>query len=300
MRYSQFRSTVVAAQTLANAPFYAKKGSLDVRVASSEEEIAAAQALRYKIFYGEMNAVPDTRALRERRDIDDYDAICDHLLVIDHDPLGGPQVVGTYRLLRQVVAQQHRGFYSSSEYDLTPLFSTTFQQRIGEGRQLLELGRSCVAREYRTTATINLLWRGIASYLHQHHIGYMFGCASLHGTDPAAHAVPLSYLYHEHLVPEDLYVRALPDRHEDMNRLPADSFDNREALRALPPLIKGYLRLGCFVGDGAVVDAQFNTTDVFILLPVERITRRYSSHFELERLANDTTQLTVMTGGEGD
>ena len=292
MRYSSFRSTVVAAQTLANAPFYARNGSLDVRLASSEEEIAAAQALRYRIFYEEMAAKPDARMRRDRRDIDDYDAICDHLLVIDHDRAGGPQVVGTYRLLRQIVAQQHRGFYSAGEYDLSPLLTHTFQQKIGAGRQLLELGRSCVDPDYRNIATINLLWRGIASYLAQHHIGYMFGCASFAGTDPAAHAEALSYLYHEHLVPEDLYVRALPDRFEAMNRLVPDAFEAKDALRGLPPLIKGYLRLGCFVGDGAVIDDQFNTTDVFILLPVERITRRYSERYDTARLANDPGSAT--------
>lgn len=288
MKYASYRSTVVAAQTLANAPFYAKNGSLDVRLASSEEEIIAAQVLRYKIFYEEMGAIPDTRMLREKRDFDDYDFICDHLLVIDHDKPGGPEVVGTYRLLRQLVAQTHKGFYSASEYDLSPLLSATFQQKIGEGRQLLELGRSCVHKDYRTTQTINLLWRGIASYLQQHHIGYMFGCGSFPGTDPTRHAVALSYLYHEHLVPDDLYVRALPQRFEEMHQLPKDGFDNREALRVLPPLIKGYLRLGCFIGDGAVIDAQFNTTDVFILLPVERITKRYSERYSVEKLANDT------------
>ena len=163
----------------------------------------------------------------------------------------------------------------------------TFQQQIGEGRQLLELGRSCVHENYRTTQTINLLWRGIASYLHQHHIGYMFGCASFAGTDPQAHAVPLSYLYHEHLVPDDLYVKAVPSRYERMNFMDKDSYDSRSALRALPPLIKGYLRLGCFVGDGVVIDAQFNTSDVFILLPVERITKRYSHRYSIEKTAND-------------
>jgi len=288
MKYASYRSTVVAAQTLADAPFYAKNGSLDVRLASSEEEIHAAQALRFKIFYEEMGAVPEARVLKEKRDFDDYDYICDHLLVIDHDRPGGPEVIGTYRLLRQVVAQTHKGFYSASEYDLSPLMTQTFQQQIGEGRQLLELGRSCVHKDYRTTQTINLLWRGIASYLHQHHIGYMFGCASFPGTNPEDHALPLSYLYHEHLVPDDLYVKAVPDRFMKMNFLEKEGYDKRMALRALPPLIKGYLRLGCFVGDGVVIDTQFNTSDVFILLPVERITKRYSHRYSIEQTANDT------------
>lgn len=264
---------------LADAQIYARAGTLDVRVATSQAEITAAQALRYKIFYGEMGAVPDHASKQARRDIDAYDAICDHLLVIDHSVPDAPEVVGTYRLLRQITAQQHSGFYSQSEYDLTPILSTPFQSQIGQGKQLLELGRSCVDVSHRSAATITLLWQGIASYLHQHSIGYMFGCASFAGTDPSAHATALSYLYHTHLVPPDLCVSALPDRFVDMNMMPADALDKKLGLRGLPPLIKGYLRLGCYVGNGAVVDPQFNTTDVFILLPVERITKRYSTKF---------------------
>jgi L-ornithine Nalpha-acyltransferase len=279
MIYQTIGSTAVAASTLAAHPYIHKTGQLDVRLATTPEEIAAAQALRYQIFYEEMGARPDPQMLRARRDIDAYDSICDHLLVIDHGDTGQPRVVGTYRLLRQIVAMQHEGFYSSGEYDLTPLMTKTFQQQIGEGKQLLELGRSCVDAAYRNITTINLLWRGIASYLQTNSIGYMFGCASLHGTDPAEHALALSYLYHHHLVTDDLRVRALPERFEPMERLARGAYDPAAALRDLPPLIKGYLRVGCMIGDGAVVDEQFNTTDVFILLPVERITRRYSDRY---------------------
>lgn len=284
MRIRSIGSTEVAAQTLAGSPYIHRAGALDVRLATTEEEIAAAQALRFKIFYGEMGARPEPRMRATERDWDDYDAICDHLLVIDHSG-DRPQVVGTYRLLRQLVASQHRGFYSSSEYDLSPLLTRTFQSRIGEGRQLLELGRSCVHADYRNLTTINLLWRGIASYLATHAIGFMFGCASLHGTDPQAHAATLSYLYHHHLAEDDIRVRALPPHDVAMDRLPRGSYDPREAMRALPPLVKGYLRLGCVIGDGAYIDHQFNTTDVFILLPVERITSRYSDRYAVG--AND-------------
>jgi len=288
MTYQAFGMTAVAAATLAASPYIHKAGQLDVRLATSEEEIAAAQALRYQIFYEEMGARPTPEILAARRDIDAYDSICDHLLVIDHGLDGKPHVVGTYRLLRQVVAEQHRGFYSSAEFDLSPLLDRTFQTRIGAGRQLLELGRSCVAASYRNPATINLLWRGIASYLQTHNIGYMFGCASLHGTDPAEHALALSYLCHHHLVPEDLHVRALPEHYVPMERLAPGSYDPKEGQRALPPLIKGYLRLGCLIGDGAFIDHQFNTVDVFILLPVERITRRYSARYAVG--ANDDVE----------
>jgi putative hemolysin len=285
MAHMQIGSTAIAASTLAASPYIHRAGQLDVRLATSEEEIAAAQALRYEIFYDEMGAKPDPAMTALRRDHDSYDSICDHLLVIDHGVEGKPRVVGTYRLLRELVARQNRGFYSSSEYDLSPLLTKTFQRRIGEGRQLLELGRSCVHRDYRNLATINLLWRGIASYLTTHNIGFMFGCASLHGTDPAEHAVALSYLYHEHLADESIRVRTLPEHYVPMDLVPRGSYDVKDAIRSLPPLVKGYLRLGCVIGDGGFIDAQFNTVDVFILLPVEQITARYTDRYRIS--AND-------------
>lgn len=272
---SGFALTAVSARTLAGAPFIHRAGQLDVRVAVSDEEIAAAQALRYGIFYEEMGATPSFAMRRQRRDIDPYDAVCDHLLVIDHGFDGAPRVVGTYRMLRQVVAERHRGFYSAGEYDLSPLFATA---RAGGG-QLLELGRSCVAAEHRNNATIGLLWRGIAAYLQTHGVSHMFGCASLHGTDPRAFDAELSYLHHHHLAPPALRARALPGHHVPMDRIPADRLDARAAGRALPPLVKGYLRVGATVGDGAFVDRQFNTVDVFVVMPVERITARYLERF---------------------
>ncbi len=274
MAFSAARSTAVAAHVLAAAPFIHRVGQLDVRLAVSEEEIAAAQALRYQIFYDEMGAKPTPAMAAVRRDIDDYDAICDHLLVVDHGADGTPHVVGTYRLLRQVVAQMNRGFYSAGEYDLSKLVA----QSAFDG-QLLELGRSCVAPAYRNNATITLLWRGIASYLQTHSIGHMFGCASLHGADPLLHTAELSYLYHHHLAPPELRARALPEHHVAMDRLPAAMIDARAASRALPPLIKGYLRVGAMVGDGGFVDHQFNTVDVFVVMPVARITSRYAGRF---------------------
>jgi putative hemolysin len=268
--------TAVAPHLLDAAPHMHRSGELDVRIARSEAEIAAAQALRYRIFYEEMGARPTLAMQAARRDIDDYDSICDHLLVIDHGRDGRPQVVGTYRMLRQSVAEAHRGFYSAGEYDLDPLLAAS---RSGErsGGQLLELGRSCVAPEYRTPTTISLLWRGIATYLAAHGISHMFGCASLHGTEPAAHAAELSYLFHHHLAPMSLRARALD--HAPMDLLAAGSYDVRAAQRALPPLVKGYLRVGAMVGDGAFVDTQFNTVDVFVVMPVEGITRRYLDRF---------------------
>lgn len=268
------RSTAIAPHLLAAAPFIHRAGQLDVRLAVSDDEIAAAQALRYEIFYDEMGAKPTAAMVRVRRDIDGYDAICDHLLVVDHGVDGRPHVVGTYRLLRQGVAAGYRGFYSASEYDLSRLIAHS-----ANGGQLLELGRSCVALAWRNNATISLLWRGIASYLQTHNIDHMFGCASLHGADPVLHTAELSYLYHHHLAPPELRACALPENYVAMDRLPAASIDTRAAARALPPLIKGYLRMGAMVGDGGFIDRQFNTVDVFVIMPVDRITSRYAARF---------------------
>ncbi|HUN52307.1 MAG TPA: GNAT family N-acyltransferase [Candidatus Sulfotelmatobacter sp.] len=259
----------------------ASAGRYEIRLTRNPADIAAAQALRYQVFYEEMSAKPTPAMARVRRDFDDFDALCDHLLVLDHARPVGETVIGTYRLLRQAIAERHGGFYSRAEYDLGKLFATA-----GMGGGLLELGRSCVHANYRTNATIQLLWRGIATYMADHAITHMFGCASLPGTDPAKHALALSYLHHHHLAPEPMRVRALPERYEAMNLLPPEQINPRRALQALPPLIKGYLRLGAYIGDGAVIDQQFGTTDVFILLPMERVGEKYFAHFEREDAAS--------------
>lgn len=292
-RYALLRPRVAAAQAMAGAPTYVRAGSIEVRLARTFREIKRAQRLRYQIFYQEMAAKPDWRMRMTKRDIDAYDSVCDHLLVIDHDRPRGKQIVGTYRLLRQEIAEAHAGFYSEGEYDLGPLRQSAFLKEMGEGKQLLELGRSCVHPDYRANATINLLWKGIAEYLKEHRIGYMFGCASFPGVNPAAFKEAFAYLYHNHLVPDDFKVRALEDQFVEMNTMAAEALDTRLARRALPPLIKGYLRLGCFFGDGAVVDHQFGTTDVFILLPVEKIAARYSKKFDLGDGANDASGATA-------
>jgi putative hemolysin len=147
------------------------------------------------------------------------------------------------------------------------------------GTEYLELGRSCVAPAYRDAGTIQLLWRGIAGYLESHRISLMFGCASFPGTDPDEHAEALSYLFHNHLAPSDIRARALEHRHIEMARLPIGGYDARQAMRRLPPLIKGYLRVGAMVGDGAVIDEPFNTVDVFIVMPVAAISARYLGRF---------------------
>jgi putative hemolysin len=260
-------------------------GTLEVRLAATPAEIDAAQALRYRVFYEEMAAHPGAEAAAARRDRDHFDEWCDHLLVIDSKRgEGAAGVVGTYRLLRREAAARAGGFYTQTEFDISPLLAVA--------GPVLELGRSCVDVEYRTRPTMQLLWRGIASYIFQYDIRLMFGCASLPGTDPEVLAPSLSYLHHYHLAPPSLRAHALPGRYVEMNRLsPGEidtetavaQLDSRAVLAALPPLIKGYLRLGGLVGEGAVIDEQFNTTDVCIIVVTNRVTDKYFNHYRLAK-----------------
>jgi L-ornithine Nalpha-acyltransferase len=260
-------------------PVLTSSGSLDVRIAETDREIEAAQRLRYSIFYEEMSAIPTREMRAVARDFDKYDEFCDHMLVVDRatrDEAGGPKVVGTYRLLRGEVAARHGGYYSSSEYDLAPMLAGNS----GHTRYL-ELGRSCIDKSYRQRAiTMQLLWRGIVLYLDRYAIDVMFGCGSLPGTDPDALKLPLSYLHHYHAIPGSFRVSARPELHVAMNRMPRDAIDPKEALRALPPLIKGYIRAGAFIGEGAVIDPQFGTTDVLIYFPVLSIDQRWRSKLD--------------------
>lgn len=249
-----------------------RAGSLGVRIAEHGWEVEAAQALRWQVFYDEMGARP-APGMVPGRDADDFDAVADHLLVVDHSLGEGPEsVVGTYRLIRQEAAGRLGRFYSSDEYDLSPLLAWP-------GR-VLELGRSCVGANHRTRGSLQLLWRGIAAYVFRHRIELMFGCASLPGTDLEALAEPLTYLATHHLAPPELRPRALPQRYEEMRRMDPAGLDARTALAELPPLVKGYLRLGGYVGDGAVIDHQFNTTDVCIVVKTDQVTDKYYRHYE--------------------
>lgn len=258
----------------------ARMASLEVRIADSQPEIRAAQKLRYDVFYKEMHAKASAAMAAEERDFDDFDQVCEHMLVVDtaHDNA----VVGTYRLLQRHHAQKAGSFYSSGEYDIKPMI-----QSHGPDFQFLELGRSCVLKSYRTGNTMQLLWRGIMIYLLRNKIDLMFGCASLPGTDPEELALPLSYLHHFHPSPQGERVRALPHRYVPMNLMPKEAIDETEALKALPPLVKGYVRTGAMIGDGAVIDEQFGTTDVFIYFPFSAIHPRWLSHFRRKGITSD-------------
>jgi putative hemolysin len=246
---------------------------LEVRLAENAAEVAAAQALRYRVFYEEMGAKPTGDMRARLADFDDFDAVCDHLLVIDRAVgEGAAGVVGTYRLMRRAAGEAFGRFYTAGEYDIANI--------LANGGRFMELGRSCVDSGHRNGATMKKLWDGIAAYVFENDVELMFGCASLPGTDPKALAGHLSYLYHHHLAPAELRPRALPHLHVGMDLLPRDSLNPRRALAELPPLIKGYLRLGGFVGDGAVIDHQFNTTDVCVMVKTDLVTAKYRAHYD--------------------
>ena len=250
-----------------------RSGNLGVRLAVDAEEIDAVQALRYRVFYEEMGAHADAATAAAHRDRDDFDAVADHLLVVDHDKGEGAQsVVGTYRLIRRPAAARLGRWYSAAEYDISRI--------VAFDGEILECGRSCVDAAYRTRGTLQLLWGGIAAYVFKHRIAILFGCASLPGTDLDALADQLTYLSANHMAPEEIRPRALPERYVPMLRKDPAAIDVKRTLVDLPPLVKGYLRLGGFVGDGAVLDTQFNTTDVAVLVKTDQITDKYYRHYE--------------------
>jgi putative hemolysin len=261
---------------------YGRVGNLEVRLARTWSEIKLAQRLRFQVFYEEMSAVPTRLAQFRRRDEDAYDAICDHLLVVDLDqttPMRSgrperPKVVGTYRILRQDVAERGPGFYSAGEYDIAPLLKAK-----APTHRFMELGRSCVLAPYRSKRSVELLWHGLWTYVRENGIDVMIGCASFEGTDLDEHRMALSFLHHRALAPAEWRCRARDPLYVSMNRMPMSEIDQKAALKSMPPLIKAYLRLGAFFGDGAVIDRQFGTTDVLVIMPVKNIDPRYFEHF---------------------
>jgi L-ornithine Nalpha-acyltransferase len=253
-------------------------GRFTVRLAESEDDVAAAQRLRYKVFVEEMGAVATPEERAARREVDEFDPYFDHLLLIDEqcpspDPMD--RVAGVYRLMTGAMARSGRGFYGATEYDLSKL--------VAYPRETLELGRSCVDSEHRGGAGMHLLWTGLGQYVAERGVEIMFGVASFHGAEVEPLAVPLSWLHYNCLAPEDLRVRALPQVFQRMDLLPPDRVSKAEAMRKTPALIKAYLRLGGFVGEGAYVDHDFNTVDVCLLMDTARMVERYRAFYSREK-----------------
>ena len=248
---------------LAEQPAPARRPRLHVGLAQCESEIREAQKLRYRIFAEELGARLPTRM--PGIDIDLYDPYCEHLIVRDE---ANDRIVGTYRILSPQSAKRTGGYYSENEFDLTRL------QLLRQG--MVEIGRSCIDPDYRTGGTIALLWSGLANYMTQGGYRTLIGCASIGMADGGHIAANLYRRLGEHMAPPEY--RVFP-RHP----LPVEQLFNGQPAE-LPPLIKGYLRAGAYIGGEPAWDPDFNTADLLIMMPMARVDERYARHF-LERKA---------------
>lgn len=246
-------------------------------LASDERDLLASQRLRYEVFVSELGGDGEMVDHARRLERDNFDPHYDHLVLIDTrrnaDSLD--HVVGVYRLLPDERAAALGRFYTEDEYDLTLLRNS--------GRRLLELGRSCVHRDYRGGTAMYHLWNALAEYVLSREIEVLFGVASFHGTDIDALRLQLAYLHHHHLAPSALRVRARPEHFQPMDLLAPESVDRRAALALMPALIKAYLRLGGCVGEGAFVDHAFNTTDVCLLMDTALMSDRHRGYYTRRR-----------------
>lgn len=244
-----------------------------VKLAADDRDLRAAQRLRYQVFVEELGAGGTMVDHGARLELDEFDPFFDHLLLIDNhrDAAGLEDVVGVYRLLDSDRMPLIGRYYSEGEYDLSVLKSS--------GRRLLELGRSCVHQDYRGGTAMLHLWNALADYVLEREIEVLFGTASFHGTDAQALAQPLAYLNHFHLAPEALRVVAQPDHRQAMDLIPVDQIDRRQAMAGIPALIKAYLRLGGFVGQGAWIDHDFNTIDVCLVMDTERMSAKHREFY---------------------
>lgn len=244
----------------------------EVRLARDGAEVAAAQRLRYSVFVEELGGCGEMVDHCARTEADRFDAHGDHLLLLDHSRPEDDRVVGVYRLLREAAACKAGQFYSEGEYDLGPLTR--------QGRPLLELGRSCLHPAYRGGPGMLHLWSGLAAYIAAHRIEILFGVASFHGTDPAPIAAPLSLLHHRYLAPDPLRPVARAEGHLAMDLIPEAALDRPAAVRAMPALIKAYLRLGGVVGQGAYIDRAFNCIDVCLVLDMANMSPKHRALYQ--------------------
>jgi len=240
-------------------------GHLEIRLAQTTADIKSAQRLRYQVFVQEMGAAGEMVDHAAGLEIDRFDAHCEHLILVDtrRDSADLGHVVGVYRMLDRDAANKAGGFYSQAEYDLSPL--------IDSSRSLLELGRSCVHPDYRNGMGLYRLWHGLGAYVSAHRIDVLFGVASFPGVRPKDHGDALAYLHNHHLAPVDLRVCSRDASSENFPTHENFSIPRAGAMATMPALIKAYLRIGGYVGDGAFVDHAFNTTDVCLILDLNRM-----------------------------
>lgn len=241
----------------------AHAADFSVSLAKTPADLHAAQRLRYDVFVTELGGSGPLVDHDEQLERDHLDPFFEHLLLTD---IRSDKVVGVYRLMRAEKAVEAGGFYSAAEYDLSPLLAS--------GRNLLELGRSCLHPDYRGGVGMHVLWSALAQYVKANGVEILFGVASFHGTDMDRLAAPLSLLHERHLAPPELRVRALEKSFQNMNLLDEAQLDRKAAMRQIPSLIKAYLRLGGCVGEGAFVDHAFNTVDVCLIMDTTQINTR--------------------------
>lgn len=240
-------------------------GELEARLTKCDDEISQVLDMRAQIF-----------KLPASVNVDKFDAVCDHLIVLNNFDDTHKQasiIVGTYRLLREEHAALAGGFYSAAEFEIAPMFEQN------SGLKFLEFGRSCVLPDYRGKRTIELLWAGSWAYIKNYDIDVLFGCASFSGSDPQQHQEALSFLYHFAAADKKFNVKATPKFKGELNLLSKDQIDTKRAIRNLPPMIKGYLRVGAKFSTQIAIDAKFNTVDVLTVLPVSDIKKRYIKYY---------------------
>jgi len=251
-----------------------ENGNLLIKLAETNAEIKKAQSLRYSVFYKEKNAKAGLSKKMLRRDFDKVDRFADHLIVIDKNRRSlKNNIIGTYRLIRGDLANQYGGFYTSTEFDLSNIFHSY------KNNQILELGRSCIHKKYRNGATVNLLWKAIANYVSIYDIKILLGCASFPGTNVMNFSDELAYLKRNHSLPSELSVKSL-----DVNIYPINNSKNKNVsdlklFIKLPPLIKGYLRVGGKVSERFFVDHDFDTIDLCVVVQTNDINYKYKKRF---------------------
>lgn len=250
-------------------------GTLSTRLAASANEIRAAQRVRYEVFRGDFEANISTTEGPDQEgniDADRYDQVFDHLLVIDHQKTDQQTIVGTQRFAVRDASAGADDFYSSLEFDLSTLLKNNL------GKRFMELGRSCILEQYRNKRTMELLWHGTWDYALKNEADVMLGCASFAADDPQEIAEELGFLSGLRAV-ENWFVSSQRPDAIDIGQFAKHVQNPKHALRKLPPLIKGYLRLGAKFSDCAVPDPEFGTIDVLVVLPVADINPKYVAHY---------------------
>lgn len=248
-------------------------GKLETRLANSPEEVIAAQKLRFKVFCEEMSAGKNLESRIRKRDTDRHDPNCDHLLVIDREMPIDRSIVGTQRFFLKGNGRTGGQFYSQQEFNVEQLL-LRYSNKV-----FMELGRSCILSEYRSKRTMELMWQGTWAYAVDNKVDVMLGCASFHTENVDEISIALGFLSRFAPIKVGWDVKACLPGAISTKQFEGEVGNERAAMRSLPPLIKGYLRLGAMFSSQAVIDHEFGTIDVLVVLPVASINTRYLNYY---------------------